>query len=190
MPQIQVTSFTYSPIRSGYDTNTWTTVDGAPYLGVGGRLYLDDGSGVGEIMHKTDILKGDILFNVFVPSTPSATGDSTWGVKSPNSGAYMVFVISSADEDLKCVVSDGTTTTASDTVEWNTDWNNAGTRFLIRWEAGLVKFVINDTCVYTAAGDEIPPGPLSIYAKDADRPAPRLSFGDFVVSGSQSVVKE
>ena len=65
-------SFYYDPIRQGYDTNSWRTISGAPAL-VGSRLTLDNQAGIGAaIIHYVDFVKGEMVFDVNVPTVPTA----------------------------------------------------------------------------------------------------------------------
>ena len=184
MSEIVRTSFYYDPIRQGYDTNSWRTLSGSPAV-VSGRLVVDGGVGIaGEIIHYADFLKGDISFNVNVPSAPAAGDSRLFGVSAPNTVAYIRFSI---DDTLTCQTSDGTTTTESAALEWNASlWNGANVEFRIRWEAGAAKFFINGTQVYAVSGASVPHGVLSLYM--FDNSASSMTVGDVNVRGTQSFV--
>ena len=67
------TSFAYDPARQGYDTNSWRTLSGAPAVTGSGRMVVDAGTGIAGIaVHYADFLKGDISFNINVPTAPAA----------------------------------------------------------------------------------------------------------------------
>lgn len=173
------TSFYYDPIRQGYDTNSWRTLSGAPAIIAGGRLSVDSGSAI----HYADLLKGDISFNVNVPTAPGVAESRSFGLYAPNTSAYILFSIGST---LVCTTSDGVTSTSSSTIAWDPAWTGNNIIFRIRWESGRVIFVINHTRVYTVADASVPPGPLSLYLQD-DSTTP-MSFGDMNVRGTQSFV--
>ena len=184
MSEIVRTSFYYDPIRQGYDTNSWRTLSGSPAV-VSGRLVVDGGVGIaGEIIHYADFLKGDISFNVNVPSTPAAGDSRLFGVSAPNTVAYIRFSI---DDTLTCQTSDGTTTTESASLPWNaTLWNGVNVEFRIRWEAGSAKFFINGTQVHAVSDASVPHGVLSLYM--FDNSASAMTVGDINVRGTQSFV--
>lgn len=177
------TSFNYSPIRQGYDTNSWRTVSGSPAIGAGGRLIVDTTAEEGAAVHYADFLKGDISFNVNVPAAPGAGAARLFGVSSLNTVAYIRFSI---DDALTCQTSDGTTTTESSTIEWNSNWTGANIVFRIRWEPGTAKFFINGSQVYAVTDDSVPHGPLSLYLSDNSDAA--MTVGDMAVRGTQSYV--
>lgn len=177
------TSFYYDPIRQGYDTNSWRTLQGAPAV-VSGRIQVDQATGVGgEAIHYADILKGDISFNVNVPIAPIANGDARYfGVSAPNTSAYIRFAIASGT--LTCQTSDGITTTTSASIAWDTNWTAANIVYKIRWEPGTAKFSINGTQVYSVTDASVPAGPLALYL--SDNSASSMSVGDMNVRGTQS----
>lgn len=177
------TSFYYDPIRSGYDANLWRTLSGSPAIVAGGRLSVDNGADAGSAIHYADFVKGDISFNVNVPSAPGALASRVFGVSAPNTAAYIRFVI---DDALTCQTSDGVDTAESATIQWNSDWTGANIVFRIRWEGGTAKFFVNGTQVYAITGPSVPYGPLSLYLSD-DSAVP-MTIGDINVRGTQSYV--
>ena len=109
-------SFYYDPIRQGYDTNSWRTISGAPAL-VGSRLSIDNSAGIGaSIIHQVDFVKGEMVFDVNVPTAPTSGTNRSFGASSPNTSAYILFSFSGT---LNCITSDGTTTTSSGTIAWD-----------------------------------------------------------------------
>jgi len=177
-------NFNYDPTRQGYDTNTWRTLLGDPAIGSTGRLVVDTGAGTaGAIIHYTDFVKGTVNFNVNIPSSP-ATGDSRYfGLATPSNDGYIRFAIGS---ELKCETANGGNTTTSDELEWDaTGWNGEDLDFQIVWEAGLVRFYIEGTIVYTVTDESIPHGPLSLYVFDNSEDP--MTLGDLSVRGTQSV---
>lgn len=176
------TSFYYDPIRQGYDTNSWKTLSGAPAVVAGGRLSVDNGSDAGSAVHYADFLKGDISFNVN-SSAPGANTGHVFGVSAPNTSAYIRFSIAGT---LTCQTSDGTTTSESAEIPWNTNWSGANIEFRIRWEAGTAKFFIAGSQVYAISNSSVPAGPLSLYLSDDSSSA--MTIGDIAVRGTQSFV--
>ena len=176
-------SFYYDPIRQGYDANSWRTISGAPAL-VGSRLSVDNAAGIGaSTIHYVDFVKGEMVFDINVPTVPTAGTSREFGASSPNTSAYILFSFGST---LTCKTSDGVRTTASLPITWNPDWTGANTFFKIRWEAGGAKFFINNTQVHAISDDSVPYGPLSLYlADDSDS---SMTVGDIVVKATQSYV--
>lgn len=184
-------SFYYDPIRQGYDTNLWKTISGAPAASGDGRLSVDNAAGIaGSCIHYVDFVKGDISFNVNVPTAPAEGVTRMFGVSAPNTSLFIRFSVGST---FQCQVSDGTNTSSS-TVAWNSDWTGANVTYGIRWESGSAKFFINGTRVATISdtitlGVEtitVPSGPLSLYLYDnADT---SMTVGDIFVKGTQSYV--
>ena len=191
MPQIEVKSFTYSPARQGYDSNYWRTLMGSPAVLGTGRLQVDpNGSGQGgAAIHYADILKGDVSFSVNWQGAPGTDNQSIVGLYNINSGAYVVFTMGAT---LTCDTSNGTTADHSTAIPWNSDWSGANVDFRIRWEAGLVKYYINGSCVYTCSSalgvSPIPAGPLALYLYDNATGNPGMSVGSIDVRGAQSIV--
>jgi len=184
MSEITRTSFYYDPIRQGYDTNSWKTISGAPAVTGNGRMVVDAGTGTdGIAVHYADFLKGDISFDVNVPSAPAGGDSRLFGVSAPGATAYIRFSIGA---DLTCQTSDGITTTNSSAITWDSNWTGANTIFRIRWEAGTAKFFVSGTQVYSVSDASVPHGPLSLYLFDNSTSA--MTIGDMNVRGTQSFV--
>ena len=179
------TSFTYDPVRQGYDTNSWKTISGAPAVTGVGRFVVDAGVGTtGAAVHYADFLKGDISFNVNIDSI-SAGGDlRRFGVATPSSSNYIYFEISNGT--LTCRTSSDLSTTVSSALVWNDLWNAVNTIFRIRWEAGTAKFFVNGSQVYAISDDSVPPGTMSLYLLDNSDTA--MTIGEINVKGTQSFV--
>lgn len=183
MSEITRTSFYYDPIRQGYDTNSWRTLAGAPAIAAGGRLAVDNGSDAGEAVHYADFLKGDISFNVNVPAAPGAGAARLFGVSAPNTSAYIRFSI---DDAFTCQTSDGSNTTESSSIQWQSEWTGANIVYRIRWEPGTAKFYVNGSLIYAINDASVPSGPLSLYL--ADNSTSQMTVGDITVRGTQSFV--
>lgn len=184
MSEITRTSFYYDPMRSGYDTNSWRTLSGAPAVAGSGRIVVDAGTGIpGSAIHYADFLKGDISFNINVPSAPAAGDIRYFGISAPNTSAYIRFAIGAS---LTCQTSDGTTTTESSDITWDSNLTGANAEYRIRWEAGTAKFYINGSLQYTVTDASVPCGPLSLYLYDNSTTA--MTVGDINVRGTQSYV--
>lgn len=178
------TSFNYSPIRQGYDTNSWRTVSGSPTVDGSGRITIDNTVGIaGSAIHYADFLKGDVSMNVNVPVAPVAGTSRLFGMAELNSGSYIRFNIGS---NLVCETSNGTLTTTSSSLTWDTNWTGANTIFNIRWEGGGAKFFINGTQIYAVSDATVPHGPLSLYFYDGSESP--MTIGDISVKGTQSFV--
>jgi hypothetical protein len=179
-----LTSFYYSPIRQGYDSNSWRTISGAPALDVNGRISVDNLVSIeGSAIHYADFVKGDVIFDVNIPVAPVAGVNRIVGLSSPNTASYIWF---NFDTSLTCETSDGTTTTVSDDITWDSAWTGANTLFKIRWGAGYAKFFINGVQVYQISDDSVPYGPLSLFLLDGADSS--MTIGDVVVLGTQSYV--
>jgi len=176
-------NFNYAPMRQGYDTNSWRTLRGAPAVVGGGRISVDNGTGIaGEAIHYIDFTKGDISFDVIIPTSPAAGNSRLFGLSSLNSNDFIVFSI---DDALTCKVSSLYSSDESGELEWNDAWNGVSVEFRIRWEAGTAKFFINGSQVYAISEDSVPYGPLSLYLYD-NSTSP-MTFGDMRVRGAQSL---
>lgn len=177
------TSFTYDPIRQGYDTNSWRTIAGAPSIVAGGRLAVDGGSGTGgAAVHYADFLKGDISFNIN-SGGPGADTGHLFGVVALNSSAYIRFSIGNT---LTCQTGNNGVTSESSAIPWNSLWTGANVEFRIRWEAGGAKFFIAGSQVYAISDTSVPHGPLSLYLYDDSSAS--MTVGDMNVRGTQSFV--
>lgn len=175
MPVIQ-TSLSYDPYRQGFDTNEWRTLFGTPYLDAN-RLEITSGA----ISHNADILKGNITFNLQVPTDPS-TMNAMIGLNQPSKGTFIGFVFAGT---LYARVSDGTNSAVSSAITWDSAWNGVKKDFSISWESGIVKFLISGAVVATITSEYIPAGPLALYISDIS-PDP-LSTGVIDVRGSQCI---
>lgn len=162
---ISQNSFYYDPIRQGYDTNYWKTLGGTILALGDGGLSAGGSDNFGDAIGLGDISKGDILFDVVIPSAPSTGSNREIGLWSPSKDASILFNI--IQDSFYVSVSDGTVETTSDAIDWESEWTGARLTLRIRWDAGLVKFYINGVRRATLSGDNIPHGPLSLYFSDA-----------------------
>jgi len=185
MSQI-ITSFSYDPVRSGFDSNLWRTTSGAPAVLPSGRLVFDNGTGVtGAAVHYVDFTKGDISFNVNIPNVPDGGDIRAFGVSSPDGTSYVRFSIGTTGTFFYAECSNGVTTTTS-AITWDASWTAANTVFRIIWEAGTVRFLIGGTRAAVISDDSVPYGPLSLYA--SDNSTSPMTFGAINVRGTQSYV--
>ena len=175
------TSFIYSPARQGYDLSSWKTIAGTP--AISGGLLNVKAAGNGEAAHYADITKGDISFSV-TPLTQGIASLCTFGLASI--GATQAKIMFSLTANFTCITSDGTTTTNSAVLPWNAAWEGVPTLFRMVWEAGRVKFYVNDTMVYQVNDTSVPAGPLSLDVKDYSTVGNML-MGDITVRGAQSI---
>lgn len=151
------TNFLYEPSRDGYDLDAWKSVYGTPIV-TGGSLYLQQAA----MIHRGDSSRGQITMNVNVPSSPAGGESRRFGFYGPSSGAYAWFSIEG--EALNAAISDGRDNLTSTAITWDdTNWSANDVDFTIRWEAGLVRFIINDSIVATLSGYSVPHDPLAIY---------------------------
>lgn len=175
------TNFYYDPIRQGYDSNSWRTLSGAPSV-IGGRISVDNQSGVaGSAIHYADFVKGEVSFNVNVPVAPTEGIVRMFGLSAPNKGAHIYFKLT---DSFNCETSDGTNTTTSSDITWESAWTGANVLFTVRWEAGRAKFFVNGTRVYDVSDNSVPYGPLSLYIFDNADSSMRI--GDIDVTGAQT----
>src|SRR3990167_5253983 len=140
MPQYSSnqTSFYYDPYRQGFDNNEWRILWGATPVLNNYRIELPNG---GAIVSFSDILKGEVYFNVNFSVAPNS-GDAVttdFGLYSPLTGEFIGFY--ARQDGLFAKVSDGTNSTTSDELAWDSGWTNTNVPFKIVWEAGLVKFI-------------------------------------------------
>lgn len=166
------TNFSYIPARNGYDeVNSWKTLAGAPQI-QSGRLFL----GYGTAIHYGKSFRGEFVYDLNIPAGPSAGADVIVGLYQPTSTAFVGFVLSS-DFRARVRNSNGTTDVV---LSWNSNWNGANVKFKIRWEAGFVRFVIDNTIVATIPGDNIPTCSLHLYLHDSTDPG--MTVGDINVA--------
>jgi hypothetical protein len=176
-------SFYYDPIRQGYDTDTWTTLAGAPVIAAN-KLSLDGAA----ILHYADLLRGDASFCLNMPA-PAAGDDTKFGLTEYNKGAYLYFKI--ADDVLTAECSDGTTT-ESTVIDWVADWTDTDTVFRIKWEAGVATFFIGGQQKVALTNNYdldvpdivIPGDPMSLYLKGGSATALLVKYIE--VMGVQS----
>lgn len=180
----QFFNFYYDPARQGYDTNTWTTLSGAPVV-AGSQLSLSSAA----IMHFADLLPGDAVFSVNIDA-PAAGDDIKFGFSNSLQGSYLYFQI--VDDVLTAEISNGITT-SSTVIDWDASWTNTNTEFRIKWEAGMATFAIGGVqkaCVTDVdaidKGDDIiiPNDPLSLYISTLGGKALLLNY--IIVKSIQS----
>lgn len=149
-------SFVYIPAIEGYDDSTWKTLSGAP------EVY-------GEVLHLTESscatlaygTRGQVTIRLRIPEAPSedVSGDREWGFNNIGTGQNAFFRITGDtfqaivnDEDVATLVWDDATMT------------DTYLNFSIRWEAGIVRFFINETNVANGSDpDDFPDMPMFIY---------------------------
>lgn len=175
------TSFLYSPARQGYDLSSWKTIAGTPAIAAG--LLNLKAAGNGEAAHYADILKGDISFNV-TPLTQGIASLCSFGLASI--GGSQSKIMFSLTANFTCITTNGSTTTTSPILQWNTAWEGVPTVFRIIWEAGRADFFVNDTLVYQVSDASVPAGPLCLDLKDYSTVG-NMAVGDISVRGSQSI---
>jgi len=156
-------NFSYDPARSGYDTDQWKATTGTPAAS-GNYLRLNEAG----VIHLKDLLRGEFTFGVIVPADPTSGDSRQIGLTQIGKDVYAYFDIT--DTVFSAKTSDGTNS-KSVTLDWDSDWSTATTDFTIRWEAGLVMFFINGTCVATISnnGDTtyVPNDVMSLYIANA-----------------------
>jgi len=150
----QFYNFYYDPVRQGYDSNTWSTITGAPSV-VSNKLTLQNAS----IIHFSDILRGDATFNINI-STPVAGDDISFGFYDVNQLAGIGFNVT---DDILYAESYNGTELTSVAIDWSTDWNDTDTSFGIKWEAGRATFSINDIVRANISDNSISGSPLNLY---------------------------
>jgi len=174
----QYFNFYYDPVRQGFNSLTWRTLSGIPAT-LGTRLNLASS----EIIHYDDILRGSATISMNIPA-PVAGDNKKFGFRQYNKNAYIYFKIT--DDVLTAETSDGTTS-KSVVIDWQTEWTNTDIEFLIKWEAGIVKFyiagnlkvTIDDASIKTTGSDNstcISGDPLSLYFSNATASAFLLNY--------------
>lgn len=169
----QYFNFYYDPTSQGYDPLSWRSLYGTPAI-VGTRLSI----GSSTIIHLAQVLRGDFAFNLIL-TAPASGDDRQIGLIQYNKNEYAYFRI--VNDALTAETSDGTTS-YSVPITWQSAWTGVATDFRIKWEAGAVKFYINNTLQATidyATSLDIPtsvvPGDaMSFYFSDFSSSAPIL----------------
>lgn len=157
-----MTTFNYDPQRQGYDETLWKTLTGTPAVTSDVLRFTS-----AEAIHYGDITKGDVTFNLIVPDDPESGDARRWGLYAANKDLFVGFEI--IDDEFFLTVGDEAVEVA-----WDTDWAAADTEYRIVWEAGMVKFYIDEVQVgviseslVAASLVSIPHGPLSVYVENA-----------------------
>lgn len=172
----QYFSFAYDPIRQGYDSNTWSTISGAPSV-VSNVLSLQTAS----IIHFADILHGDATFSINI-SEPAVGDDIEFGFYDINQLAGLGFRIT--DDALFVDTFFGSEIT-SVAIDWDTAWSNEYTDFRIKWEAGRGVFYINGIERVVTSDISVPGNALNLYvSSDSTNP---LSLKYINVKGVQNL---
>ena len=178
-------NFYYDPARQGYDTDTWSTLSGAPVI-VSNKLRLKNSS----IAHFADLLRGDITFKINV-NAPIAGDSVTFGLAFKNDTETISFQIT--DNVLSAVVTTDDGTTTSTVIPWDTNWNNTDTAFRIKWEAGIVTFYIGGQFKAVFANtatnqNAVPDEPMYLYALSNSAAALLIKYIE--VMGAQSAIMD
>ena len=151
-------NFYYDPYRQGYDSTIWRTLWGTPTV-VDNKLILNTATAI----HFADVLRGQYVFRVTVPSAPSAGHSRSFGLYHPGKGAYALFDVSGAVFSVK--TSDGVNTTST-AVTWQSAWTNTSIEYTVRWEPGTVKFFVNGSFAATISDVSVVGVPMSLYASN------------------------
>jgi hypothetical protein len=173
----QFFNFYYDPVRQGYDTDTWSTLTGAPIV-VSNKLSLKSSS----IAHFADLLRGDISFCVNI-NAPIAGDTVKFGVGDFNDVEGAFFNIK---DDVFTVFTQTDGATTSVTVPWVSDWTSTDTVFRIKWEAGSVKFYVGGQLKATIS-TTIPNEPLYLYALSTSAVSLKIKYIE-VMSTESSIL--
>ena len=147
-------NFYFDPIRQGAGRGIWNWFSGSPFQ-TGGYLTLLNGRG--QMYY--DCGKGCTTFTLNVP-TDSSVADRQWGLKA--SDDYIFFDVSSGVFSAKTYSTFGQLATAV-VIPWDANWTGTDTVFMIRWEAGIVTFYINQIKRAQISDASVPCGPMSPY---------------------------
>lgn len=148
-------NFYYDPLRQGDGRNVWSWYQGDPYQ-TGGYLVLLNATG---IMYY-DCGKGCLSFTLNVPTDASGGMVRQWGLKSGDD--YVLFDVSGGTFQAKTAALRATST-GSSTITWDSAWTSVDTTFMIRWEAGIATFYVNNIQRAQISDASIPYGPLSPF---------------------------
>jgi hypothetical protein len=154
----QYYNFYYDPTANGFDPLSWRSLYGTPAI-VGTRLSV----GNSTIIHLAQMLRGDFVFNLLLPA-PSVGDDRQIGLVQYNKDEYAYFRIQ--DDALTAETSDGVTA-YSTPITWQSEWSGVGIDFRIKWEAGAVKFYINNTLQATISYSTLLDIPVSVVPSDS-----------------------
>lgn len=136
-------NFYYDPARQGYDTTLLKTIEGTPEIN-GGNIELNEAKFIGY----ADIFKGELHFDIVVPTVPTTGDYRQFGFEQLNEGASAVFVFDG--EDFYVATSfQGEVTMIP--VEWNPAWTNTATRFTVKWTGFSAEFLINGVQQFNAS---------------------------------------
>jgi len=134
-----LTSFIYDPQVFAYDTDIfWTTAAGTPAIS-GNNLRFNASAARTKGMY----LYGSFVFNLTVPTAPTAGDARYWGLKGVAVGdnASVRFEISGTSLLAKIYDNEGTAV-LSQLIPWHTDWTAAATNFIISFTESSVMFKV------------------------------------------------
>lgn len=147
-------NFYYDPIRQGDGRGVWNWYSGDPFQS-GGYLVVLQGSG---IMYY-DCGKGLLSMTLNVP-TDASTAGRQWGLRAGDD--YVLFDVSGGTFQA-ITASTRSTETGSVVIPWDAAWTSTDTTFMIRWEAGIATFYVNNIKRAQISDESIPYGPLSPF---------------------------
>lgn len=158
-----LTNLIYDFQRRAYDTDWWVTIAGTPVISAG-VLTLPT---TAVTAMSCDFVKGNLEMELTIPTAPGAGDVRKWGWMAQGQGAYAYFEIDGAD--FKVSTGDGEGNTQSETLTWNSDWDNTATLFQIRWDASGFTFLVNGGRLAKISEDlKMPRVPLSPYISNSN----------------------
>lgn len=176
----QYFNFSYDPVRQGYDSDTWSTVLGVPVV-ANHKLVLANS----EIIHKSDLLRGEFTFGITAPA-PALTHDMKIGLAQNNAESFMGFII--LNDTIRAEVNLNAQLDDFQPLTWDDSWTDTNTEFRIKWEAGKVDFFINGQFKWTNSSDLVTNDPMNLYIFNDTAAAVPLYVNYINVEGVQSMI--
>lgn len=180
-------NFVYNPTVSGFDTDIWDALTGTPTESAGVLTF-----NAAEAITIANFNKGEFTFMASVPTVPTAADERAFGLYNVSLDAGAYFAVE--DDVFMAVVKKGDIEIEEE-LYFDPAWASAEQKFAIRWESGLVRFFINETCVSTISTvhfDEtelltvdISGEMLGVYVRNEN--SDDLSFTFFGGKGIQSI---
>ena len=138
----QLVSFVYDPTIYGIDHTALKTISGNPGLS-NNKIVLNQA----ELCTKQQLRYGSYSFLLTIPYAPTSGDNRAWGLKGFNNSIGAMFEI--VDTGFMAITSDGSGSTKTTAITWNSAWTGAAKSFDINWSYDRVVFSIGGVTVAT-----------------------------------------
>lgn len=171
--------YIYDVVIKQRDTNFWKDTAGTSSA-TGNKLRLNAASIASYIQH----IFADVEIGLNIPTTPSTGEAKHWGLRSPATDTQGAAYFEIAGAVFTAVTRDSAGTAETTTLTWSS-YENAETKYRIRWEPDQVIFYINGTIVATH-NTRVPQNALPLRIVNAD--SDNVDMGYVKVTRAASIV--